>query len=80
MTDVLLAAGVLSLASAALLGWVMALHRAKPDALAKAGVKAPHRVTQLHLETLWYRAGIGVSFIATSGSLTALAAWFLLSL
>lgn len=125
VTDVLLAAGVLSLASAALLGWVMALHRAKPEALKRVGIQAPHRVTQLHLdqvmmglillavatafpdlpdaialplvigtilnplgfvplafapkadETLWYRAGIGFSFIATSGALVALAVWFL---
>jgi hypothetical protein len=125
MIDVLLAAGVLSLASASLLGWVMALHRAKPDALEKLGIKAPHRVTQLHLdqvmmglillavatafpdipdpiaipllvgtianplgfvpmmfspksdETLVYRAVIGVSFIAMSGSLVALAVWVL---
>ncbi len=125
MTDVLLAAGVLSLASAGLLGWLMALRRAKPEAIEKMGIKAPHRITQLHLdqvmmglillaiatafpdipdaiawplligtilnplgfvplafwpkadETLWYRAGIGVSFIATSGSLVALAVWVL---
>lgn len=125
MTDVLLAVGVLSLASSALLGWVIALHRARPEALAKVGVKAPHRIMQLHLdqvmmglillavatafpdlpswiaiplligtvlnplgflplaflpkadETLWYRAAIGVSFIATSGSLVAMAVWFL---
>lgn len=50
MTDVLLAAGVLQLASAALLGWVIALHRAKPEALAKARIRAPHRVMQLHLD------------------------------
>ncbi|MDQ8045048.1 MAG: hypothetical protein AAGC46_15925 [Solirubrobacteraceae bacterium] len=125
MTDVLLAVGVLQLASAALLGWLMALHRASPTALGKLGIKAPHRVTQLHLdqvmmglidlaiatafpdvpdaiaipiivgtilnplgfvplafwpkadETLVYRGGIGLSFIATSGGLVALAVWVL---
>lgn len=50
MTDVLLAAGVLQLASAALLGWVIALHRAQPEALARARVRAPHRVMQVHLD------------------------------
>ena len=125
MHDVLLAAGVLSLASAALLGWLIALHRASPDTITKLGIKAPHRLMQLHLDqvmmglillavatafpgipdwiaipllvgtilnplgfvplmflpkadqTLWYRAGIGFSFIAMSGSLVALAIWFL---
>lgn len=126
MTDVLLAGGVLSLASSALLGWVIALHRAKPEALAAIGIKAPHRVMQLHLDQVMmglillavatafpdlpdpiaipllvgtimnplgfvplafkpelekgipYRGVVGVSFIATSGSLVALAIWFLL--
>lgn len=50
MTDVLLAAGVLSLASSAMLGWLIALHRADPKALAKGGVRAPHRVMQIHLD------------------------------
>ena len=125
MTDVLLAAGVLSLASSGLLGWLIALHRAKPEAIAKIGIKAPHRIMQLHLdqvmmglillavatafpdipdaiawpllvgtimnplgfvplaflpkadETVVYRGLIGISFIATSGSLVALAVWFL---
>lgn len=125
MINLLLAVGVLQLASAALLGWVIALHRAKPEVLAKGGIKAPHRVMQLHLdqvmmglidlavatafpdipdliaipivvgtilnplgfvplafwtkvdETVGYRAAIGVSFIATSGGLVALAVWVL---
>lgn len=50
MIDVLLAAGVLSLASAGLLGWLIALQRANPEALKKIGIKAPHRVMQLHLD------------------------------
>ncbi len=50
MVDVFLAAGVLSLASAALLGWLIALHRANPDAIKKLGIKAPHRIMQLHLD------------------------------
>jgi hypothetical protein len=125
VTYVLLAAGVLSLASAALLGWLITLNRTKPEVVAKLGIKAPHRIMQLHLdqvmmglillavatafpdipnaiawplligtilnplgfvplafkpkadETLWYRTGIAFSFIATSGSLVALAIWFL---
>lgn len=50
MVDILLAAGVLSLASAALLGWVIALHRSNPEAIAKVGIKSPHRIMQLHLD------------------------------
>ncbi|MBJ7471401.1 MAG: hypothetical protein JHD16_08855 [Solirubrobacteraceae bacterium] len=50
MTDVLLAAGVLQLASAALLGWVIALQRAQPEALKKIGVRVPRRIMQVHLD------------------------------
>lgn len=125
MTDVLLAAGVLSLASAALLGWLIALHRAQPEAIGKIGIKAPHRIMQLHLdqvmmglillavatafpdvpdwvaiplligtvlnplgfvplafwpkcdETLLYRGGIGLSFIASTIGFVGLAVWVL---
>ena len=50
MTNVLLAVGVLQLASAALLGWLIALQRSNPEAVAKLGIKAPHRIMQLHLD------------------------------
>ncbi len=50
MTDVLLAAGVLQLASAALLGWPITLWRTKPELIRKAGVVAPRRLMQLHLD------------------------------
>lgn len=50
MTDLLLAAGVLQLASAALLGWVIALQKISPQALRRAGVQAPRRILQLHLD------------------------------
>lgn len=51
MIDVLLGAGVLSLASSALLGWLIALHRADPDALkTRLRIQAPHRVMQVHLD------------------------------
>lgn len=43
-------AGALSLASAALLGWLMALQRAEPSAVKKMGILAPHRIQQLHLD------------------------------
>lgn len=43
-------AGVCSLASAALLGWPIALHRSDPAAIKALGVKAPHRIMQLHLD------------------------------
>lgn len=43
-------AGALSLASAALLGWLIALHRAEPWAVKKLGILAPNRIMQLHLD------------------------------
>lgn len=43
-------AGALSLASAALLGWLMALQRAEPWAIKKMGIASPHRIQQLHLD------------------------------
>lgn len=50
MTDLLLAAGVLQLASAALLGWVLTLQRTQPETLKKLGLTAPRRIMQLHLD------------------------------
>lgn len=125
MTDLLLAVGVLQLASAALMGWPIALQRIQPDLIKKAGVVAPRRMMQLHLDQVmmglillaiatafpdlpdaiaWplligtvfnplffvplafkpdleqaiaFRIATVSSFIATSGSLTALAVWVL---
>lgn len=65
MTDVLLAAGVLQLASAALLGWVLALQRAQPETLKKFGLKAPRRIMQLHLDQVMMGVillSVGVAF------------------
>lgn len=50
MVDVLLGAGALQLASAALLGWVIALDRADPARLKAIGIKVPRRLMQLHLD------------------------------
>lgn len=65
MTDVLLAAGVLQLASAALLGWVLALQRAQPEALTKIGLRVPRRILQVHLDQVMMGVillSIGVAF------------------
>lgn len=45
-------AGALSLASAALLGWLIALQRAEPAIVKKMGIRAPNRITQLHLDQI----------------------------
>jgi hypothetical protein len=50
MTDVLLVIGVLQLASAALLGWLITANRSKPGSLERIGIRAPHRIMQLHLD------------------------------
>lgn len=44
--------GALSLASAALLGWLMALQRAEPKAVRALGIRAPNRIQQLHLDQI----------------------------
>ncbi|KAJ8612789.1 hypothetical protein MRB53_037260 [Persea americana] len=43
-------AGATSLASAALLGWLIALQRAEPSAVKAMGIQAPNRIMQLHLD------------------------------
>jgi hypothetical protein len=45
-------AGALSLASAALLGWLMALQRVEPKAVRALGIRAPNRIQQLHLDQI----------------------------
>ena len=43
-------AGACSLASAALLGWLMALQVSEPALVRKLGIRSPKRITQLHLD------------------------------
>lgn len=50
MVDVLLCAGALQLASAALIGWIIALDRADPERTKRLGIKVPRRLMQLHLD------------------------------
>lgn len=50
MNDVLLAAGILQLASAALVGWLIALDRAAPERVRSLGIRVPRRLMQLHLD------------------------------
>lgn len=42
--------GLVELAVGALLGWGMVLRSEKPEWLQKAGVVAPHRILQVHLD------------------------------
>ena len=68
---------MLQRASAALLGWIIALHRAKPEALAKLRVRAPHRVMQLHLDQVMM--GLILLSVATAfPDIPDLIAWLLL--
>lgn len=50
MSQILLGAGALQLASAALIGWVIALDRADPERTKRLGVRVPRRLMQLHLD------------------------------
>ncbi len=50
VNDVLLTAGVLQLASAALVGWLIALERAAPERVRSLGIRVPRRLMQLHLD------------------------------
>lgn len=76
MTDVLLAAGVLQLASAALLGWVLALQRAQPETLKKIGLKAPRRIMQLHLDQVM----MGVILLAIAVAFPEIPDWIAIPL
>lgn len=76
MTDVLLAAGVLQLASAALLGWVLALQRAQPETLKKVGLKAPRRIMQLHLDQVM----MGVILLAIAVAFPEIPDWIAIPL
>ncbi len=48
--DLLVQAGLIELAIAALLGWAMVIRTEKPDWLKQIGVVQPHRVLQVHLD------------------------------
>lgn len=50
MSQILLGAGALQLASAALIGWLIALDRADPERTKRLGVRVPRRLMQLHLD------------------------------
>lgn len=60
----MLGAGTLQLASAALLGWVIALDRADPARLKSFGIKVPRRLLQLHLDQVMM--GVILLAIATA--------------
>jgi hypothetical protein len=50
VVSLLLGAGVLQLASAALLGWLIALDRADPQRTKALGIKVPRRLMQIHID------------------------------
>lgn len=61
-------AGVLSLASAAGLGWLIALQRAEPNAVKALGIRAPKRIMQLHLDQVM----MGLILLASGTAFPAL--------
>lgn len=76
MRDTLLLIGVLELAAAALLGWAIALQRTQPETVARLGVRAPHRLMQLHLDFVM----MGVILIAVATAFPDLPDWTALAL
>lgn len=42
--------GTLSIASAGLLGWLMALEKSDPAAVRRLGIRSPRRITNLHID------------------------------
>ncbi len=48
--DWVIEAGLVELAVGGLLGWAMVLREESPELLRRAGVVAPHRIRQMHLD------------------------------
>lgn len=76
MIKILLAAGVLQLASAALLGWVIALDRADPERTKALGIKVPRRIMQLHLDQVM----MGVILLAIATAFPDVPGWIAVAL
>lgn len=76
MVDLLLGAGALQLASAALLGWVIALDRADPARTKALGIKVPRRLMQLHLDQVM----MGVILLAIAAAFPDVPGWIVVPL
>ncbi len=76
MRDVLLLIGVLQLASAALLGWLIALQRTQPAKVARLGIRAPRRIMQLHLDQVM----MGLILLAVATAFPDVPDWIALAL
>ncbi len=76
MTQVLLGAGALQLASAALLGWLIALDRADPARTKQLGIKVPRRLMQLHLDQVM----MGLILLAVATAFPDIPGWIAIPL
>ena len=72
----MLGAGTLQLASAALLGWLIALDRADPARLKALGIKVPRRLLQLHLDQVM----MGVILLAIATAFPDVPGWIAVAL
>lgn len=71
VNEVLLTAGVLQLASAALVGWLIALDRAAPERVRQLGIRVPRRLMQLHLDQVL----MGLILLAVPTALGEIPRW-----
>lgn len=76
MHDLLLGAGALQLASAALLGWLIALDRADPERVRRLGIVRPRRLMQLHLDQVM----MGVILLSIAAAFPAVPGWIVVPL
>ncbi len=76
MAQVLLGAGALQLASAALLGWLIALDRADPERTKRLGIKVPRRLMQLHLDQVM----MGLILLAVATAFPDVPGWIAIPL
>jgi hydroxylaminobenzene mutase len=76
VVDVLLGAGALQLASAALIGWIIALDRADPERTKRLGIKVPRRLMQLHLDQVM----MGLILLAVASAFPDVPGWIVVPL
>jgi len=76
VVNLLLGAGTLQLASAALLGWLIALERADPARTKALGIKVPRRIMQLHLDQVM----MGVILLAIATAFPDIPGWIAVAL
>jgi hypothetical protein len=74
--DLVLGAGALQLASASLLGWLLALDRADPARTKQLGIRVPRRILQLHLDQVM----MGVILLAIAAAFPDVPGWVVVPL